>query len=159
MLLDKAVAPLPVRPDALGLPLKYRFGPARDDHAAPSFAELTIAAEGTGLEPFAPVQLRVRRDAGSGDLEIGWIRRTRFGGDGWELAEVPLNEEREAYRLDIYDGLTLARRVHLTSPAYIYSAADQAAEFGGPATDFTIRITQLSAAVGPGYALQETVHV
>ena len=92
-------------------------------------------------------------------LRVRPVRRTRFGGDSWELAEVPLNEEREAYRLDIYDGLSLARRVHLASPAYSYSAADQAAEFGGPATDFTVRITQLSAAVGPGYALQEAVHV
>ena len=68
-------------PMQLGLPLRYRFGPARDDHAAPTLLELTITAEGEGLQPFAPVQLRARRDAGSGDVALAWIRRTRFGGD------------------------------------------------------------------------------
>ena len=61
---------------------------------------------GKGLKPFAPVQLGCGGTRARATCEIGWIRRTRFGGDGWELAEVPLNEEREAYRLEIYDGLT-----------------------------------------------------
>jgi hypothetical protein len=158
VLLNGAVAALPVGPEQLGLPLRYRFGPARDSHAAPTFAELTIAAAGLGLKPFAPVQLRARRD-GSGNVELAWIRRTRFGGVGWELSEVPLNEEREAYRLDIVDGAVLKRRVEPTSPAYVYSAADQAADFGGPASAFTARVVQLSATAGSGYTLQETVNV
>jgi hypothetical protein len=159
VLLDAAAVPLPVEPDQLGLPLTYRFGPARDDHAAPSFAELAITAAGVGLKPFAPVHLRAERDLGSGDVALSWIRRTRFGGDSWELAEVPLNEEREAYRLDIYDGVLFRRRVALSSPQYSYAAADQTADFGGPATDFTVRIAQMSATVGPGFILQEAVHV
>ncbi len=158
MLLNRAVAALPLGSEQLGLPLRYRFGPARDGHAAPTFTELTIAAAGVGLRPFAPVQLRARRN-GSGSIELAWIRRTRFGGVGWELSEVPLNEEREAYRLDILDGATLKRRVEPTSPAYVYSAADQTADFGGPAPAFTARVVQLSATVGPGYALQEIVDV
>ena len=60
VLLDAAVEPLPVRVDQLGLPLRYRFGPARDDHAAPAFLEQTITAEGVGLMPFAPVHLHAR---------------------------------------------------------------------------------------------------
>jgi hypothetical protein len=158
VLLNGAVAALPVGPEQLGLPLRYRFGPARDSHAAPTFAELTIAAAGLGLKPFAPVQLRARRD-GSGNIELAWIRRTRFGGVGWELSEVPLNEEREAYRLDILDGAALRRRVEPTSPAYVYLAADQATDFGGPAPAFTARIAQLSATAGPGFSLQEIVDV
>ena len=104
-------------------------------------SELTIAAEGEGLMPFAPVHLRARRDAASGDIALRWIRRTRFGGDGWELAEVPLNEEREAYRLEILDGATLRRSVELDRRRRLSSTRrpQQAADFGGPATDFTVQ--------------------
>ena len=99
VLLDAAVVPLPMRADQIGLPLRYRIGPVQDDNAAPSFAEIIASAEGIGLQPFAPVHLNARRDFGSGDIALSWIRRTRFGGTPWELAEVPLNEEREAYRV------------------------------------------------------------
>jgi hypothetical protein len=156
VLLDRAALPLPVRADALGLPFRYRFGPARDDHAAPTFRELTVTAEGAGLKPFAPVHLRAMRDAASGDVALSWIRRTRFGGDAFEATEVPLNEEREAYRLDILDGAVLKRRVELTSPAYLYTAAAQLADLGGPVS-FNVRITQLSATAGEGFALEEAV--
>jgi hypothetical protein len=159
VLLNTAVVPLPMPADSIGVPLVYRVGPARDDHAAPTFAELSITAAGIGLKPFAPVHLRAERDLGSGDVQLTWIRRTRFGGDSWELAEVPLNEEREAYRLDIFDGVSLRRRVELPTAEYVYSAAHQTADFGMPASNFTVRIAQLSATIGPGFALEETVHV
>jgi hypothetical protein len=159
VLLDAAVAPLDLRPDQVGTPLRWRFGPARDDHAAPSFAELTVEAEGVGLKPFAPVHLRASREASSGDIALSWIRRTRFGGDGWAAADVPLNEEREAYRLEILDGTTLRRTIETSSPEHSYTAAEQAEDFGGPASAFTARIAQLSAAAGAGHELEEVVHV
>ena len=68
-------------------------------------------------------------------------------------------KKREAYRLDILDGAVLKRRVEPTSPAYLYLAAEQTADFGGPAPAFTARVAQLSATIGPGYALQEIVDV
>ncbi len=116
VLLDGAVTPLPMRADQIGLPLRYRIGPAQDDNAAPSFAEIVATAEGVGLTPFAPVHLKARRDAGSGDIALSWIRRTRFGGTAWELAEVPLNEEREAYRVEILDGIDVLRTVETATP-------------------------------------------
>jgi hypothetical protein len=158
VLLDRAIATLPLNSDQIGLPLSYRIGPARDDHAAPSFAQLTITALGTGLKPFAPVQFRARRNPASGDLLLTWVRRTRFGGTSWELVEVPLNEETEAYRLEILDGAEVVRSVDLNTPSHLYDAAEQAADFGALATEFPVRVAQLSAAVGPGLKLQETVH-
>jgi hypothetical protein len=110
VLLDRAVQPLPVRLDQLGLPLRYRIGPARDDHSAPTFVEQTVAADGRGLFPFAPTQLRWHRQE-TGDIALSWIRRTRFGGVSWELTEVPLNEASEAYRLEILDETTPVRIV------------------------------------------------
>jgi hypothetical protein len=150
VLLDSAITPLPAPADLIGAPLRYRFGPARDDHAAPTFVEQTLAAAGIGLKPFAPAHFSARRDTGSGDIDLAWIRRTRFGGDSWELVEVPLNEEREAYRVEIYDGAILRRSIDLAASAFVYTASDQAADFSGPASDFTVRIAQLSGIAGPG---------
>jgi hypothetical protein len=141
VLLDKAVTVLPVALDALGLSLRYRFGPAEDDHAAPSFAELPVTAEGAGLRPFAPVHLRARRVSGSQDVQLTWVRRTRWGGVGWAMADAPLNEASEAYRLDIMQGPVLRRRVTLASPSYNYHAGLQIADLGG-LTPFTVRISQ-----------------
>ena len=94
----------------------------------------------------------------TGDLGLTWIRRTRFGGTTWELAEVPLNEEREAYRLAILDGETVLRTIDTDAAAFTYTLADQTADFGGPAASFTLRVAQLSAAIGAGLTLEELVH-
>jgi hypothetical protein len=158
VLLNAAVTPLPLSPDEIGLPLLCRFGPAEDDHAAPTFLQATITAEGRGLEPFSPVHLRARRDPATGDVAISWIRRTRIGGDGWG-AEPPLHEEREAYRLDIHDGGAVRRSVEVGAPAYLYGAAEQTADFGALPDALTLGVAQLSAAVGAGTPLLETLHV
>jgi hypothetical protein len=158
VLLDRAVARLPVGVDKLGLPLRYRFGPARDDHAAPTFVELTIAAEGRGLMPFPPAQLRADRTS-SGHVSLSWIRRTRFGGVGWELMEAPLNEATEAYRLKILDGAVVKRSIDLTVPSFLYTSSQQTADFGASATSFNVELAQLSAAVGSGLILEDVVNV
>jgi hypothetical protein len=145
-----------VRGDELGLPLRYRIGPAQDPHSAPSFLETMVTAEGIGLRPFAPAHLRFARED-DGALALAWVRRTRFGGTAWELAEVPLNEEREAYRVEILDGEQVVRSVDTDVPAYLYPLAEQSADFGGAATSFAMRIAQRSAAVGSGFILQGTV--
>jgi hypothetical protein len=74
------------------------------------------------------------------------------------MADVPLQEASEAYRLDILQGAVLRRRVVLPAPTYRYYAALQVADLGG-LTPFTVRISQMSAAVGPGAALTEVVDV
>jgi hypothetical protein len=152
LVLDGAVTPLPVRPDQLGLPLRYRFGPARDDHAAPSFSELTVAAEGLGLRPFAPVHLKARRDPLSGEVRMSWIRRARYGGDSWEMAEAPLCEEVERYLVEVLDGAALKRSFEVTSPIAAYGAAEQTSDWSAPPAMFEWRVRQWSQAVGWGAA-------
>jgi hypothetical protein len=158
VVLDRAVGRLPVTNDKLGLPLRYRFGPARDDHAAPTFVEMTIAAEGRGLKPFAPSQLDAKVFS-SGHIALSWIRRTRFGGVGWEQLEVPLNEASESYRLKILDGVVVKRSVDLTVPSYLYTSSQQSADFGAPPASFNVELAQLSAVVGSGLILKDTIHV
>jgi hypothetical protein len=157
VLLDRAIVTLPLRSDQLGLPLSYRVGPARDDHAAPSFAELTIAAEGFGLKPFAPTHVGGRRDAVSGDIEISWIRRTRIGGDSWEAVEVPLGESAELYEIDILDGMDVVRTLSASAPQAGYSAAEQTADFGSPPSPLDVIAYQVSPEYGRGYGQAATL--
>ncbi|WP_026380590.1 baseplate multidomain protein megatron [Afifella pfennigii] len=157
VLLDRAVYPLPLGLDALGRAHLLRIGPVSDEHAAASFAEISLTPAGRGLKPFAPVHLSARRVAGSGNIAITFIRRTRFAGDSWELAEVPLNEAVEAYRLDILQGGMPVRSVDLTSPAFTYQAGEEIADFGAPQTEIALRLAQLSAVAGPGFAAEAVI--
>ena len=159
VLIDAAVETLPVGAESIGIPLRFRFGPARDDFSGPTFIEQTITAAGRGLKPFSPVHLNAARDDASGDVAVSWIRRTRFGGDSWDSVEVPLNEDAEAYRLEVLDAGTPVRSQVTASPAYLYAAADQIADFGAPQAAYTIRVAQLSATAGAGFTLTETLNV
>ncbi|AWN54704.1 glycoside hydrolase/phage tail family protein [Methylobacterium sp. 17Sr1-1] len=139
------------------LPLAWRWGPLGRPQDDPSFAGATLAFRGVGLRPYAPAQARMVR-AESGDLVLSWIRRTRIDGDPWEQVEVPLAEEAEAYALDVLAGSTVVRTFDLSAPAVTYTAAHQAADFGGPVTSLSVAIHQLSATYGRGAALRATLY-
>ncbi len=121
-------------------------------------AELTATADLTALKPFAPVQPRARRTAGG--IAVSWIRRTRLGGDGWDLAEVGLGEASERYRLVIRDAAGAARRtVETTEPAFLYASAAELADFGSALTAIRFSVVQLSAIAGEGWPLEAELPV
>jgi hypothetical protein len=107
--------------------------------------------EAIGLRPLSPVHLTARWQ--SGDLVLGWIRRTRIGGDSWDQTDVPLAEDAEQYDIEILDGGGAVKRTVSACPAptYIYTAAQIAADFpGGLPSPFRFTVTQLSTAFGRG---------
>jgi hypothetical protein len=94
---------------------------------------------------------------------VTWVRRTRVGGallDG--TGDVPVAEDEERYELVVYDGAepalgpakpdpgVLRTVTDLSSPAFTYTAAMQAADFpsGGPGR---IAVWQISVQVGRGF--------
>ncbi len=105
--------------------------------------------------PWAPAHLRAKR--ASGDVQISWVRRAYKHGDQWGAGDPPLGFGAEAYRLDILDGATLKRSVTVSSPVYVYSAADQTADFGSPPGSLTLRVAQLGDGGAPGLQKQTTV--
>ncbi|MAB08818.1 MAG: host specificity protein [Rhodobacteraceae bacterium] len=121
----------------------YRIGPAQRGYDDPSYVHEVHAFDGNGLRPYRPVHLRAE-PSGSG-VALGWVRRTRIDGDGWELSEVPLGEEAEAYRLRVMQGDTLVRSVDVAAPAWSYDPAQD-----GLSGDYRIEVAQLSARYGPG---------
>jgi hypothetical protein len=83
-------------------------------------------------------------------VALNWIRRTRLDGDGWDIAEVPLGEDGERYELAVLAGGSPVRTVATTQPSWMYSPADEIADFGVAQGEIEIVIAQISAVVGKG---------
>jgi hypothetical protein len=90
----------------------------------------SLEIEGRALQPPSPVHLTAR-ETGAGDLEIGWVRRSRQGWAWLSGSEAPLGEESERYRLAIA-GAGFERVVELSAAPYLYTAAVRSADGAGP---------------------------
>lgn len=122
------------------------------------------------LKPYAVVNHKAILD-GSNNITISWLRRTRIGGELKDyVGLVPINEDSEEYEIEIFSGPTdtsptgtLVRTVTglgSSGPEYTYSAADQATDgFSVPLTEITVKIYQISAQVGRGFAVEKTIEV
>ena len=154
ILLNAAVVQPDMTLNEAGISATWRLGPAQFDYGHPSYLELTYAGQLKSLRPLRPAQIRMA--AAAGGSNISWIRRTRTDGDLWELAEVPLGEATEQYRLEIYAGTLLKRSLVLSAPNYFYSSADFTADFGGSPAAVKLRVAQISATVGAGDILERT---
>ena len=107
------------------------------------------------MRPLAPVHPRGVRSAG--DLKLRWIRRTRIGGDSWNVVEVPLGEAGERYEVDILDGATVVRTLSTDVPEVTYPLSAQIEDFGLAQTQVAVRVHQMSAVVGRGWGLEAWV--
>ncbi len=156
VVLDTALAPLPIAEADLGLPWNWRIGPAARSVSDASYTELAFTPAGRGLVPFAPVHTGQpwRTARSPGDLTIRWTRRSRaLVADAWEQVEVPLAEDLESYDVQILDGAAVKRTLTSTTTSVLYTAAQQTADWGaplGPGQTLAIRIYQLSNRLGRG---------
>jgi hypothetical protein len=119
---------------------------------------VTKTTRGRAEKPYAPAQVAGTRDGGD-NLTITWVRRTRIGGE-WlgGTGTVPVSEASEAYEVEVLNGSSVVRTITgLTSPTTTYSAANQTTDFGAPQSSVSIRVYQISAAVGRGIAAEATI--
>jgi hypothetical protein len=149
VLLDGRLTAVDVAADWLGDSLVLRaYAGATDPTGVPFTATIGLDP----VLPLAPVHLSAARAPGSGDVSLGWMRRSRADSGGWALADVPLEHAPEAYRVTILDGATEIRVIEAAGPAATYTAAQQSADWGSPPDSFAYRVAQLSAASGAGHA-------
>ncbi|WEK02771.1 MAG: glycoside hydrolase/phage tail family protein [Candidatus Devosia phytovorans] len=149
VVLDRRDAGLPVETQWLGESRDLRiYAGARDVEGSDLALELGLDP----VLPLPPVHLRARRVGG--DVALRWIRRSRADGDGWGVAESPLEHVPERYAVTIRNGATVLRSFESAAPAATYSAAQQVADFGGPADNFTFTVAQVSPVFGPGDVAQ-----
>ena len=134
----------------IGLPRSYKgitFGATLTSATAQN-----LTYSGVALKPYNPVHITGSRD-GSSNLTISWVRRTRMGGAWQDAVDAALSESSEAYEVEILNGSSVVRTLSgLSSPTASYSAVDQTTDFGSPQSSVDVRVYQLSAVVGRGYA-------
>ena len=156
VVLDSAVAPLPISEADLGLPWNWRVGPASRAVSDETYVAASFTPEGAGLRPFsvAHIEQPWRTSRNPGDLTIRWTRRSRsLAADTWGIGDVPLAEDSEAYEVEIRDGAAIKRTLAATTTTAFYTAAQQIADWGtllGPGNSLDLRIYQLSALIGRG---------
>jgi len=159
VLLNGALAPLPLSVAEKDTDITLRAGPAGRDMTDATWTEVTAPYRGRAARPFAPVHLRGVRDAETGDLHLSWIRRTRTGGDAWTETEPPLGEAFERYRVEILDAAGgVARAMEVVATTATWTAAQQAEDFpGGVPWPVTVRVAQIGETYGPGAWAVEVV--
>ena len=158
VVLDTALAPLPIAEADLGLDWNWRVGPASRPVSDDSYLAETFTPRGIGLRPFAPVHVEQpwRRARSPGDLTIRWIRRDRsLAADSWNAVEIPMSEAGESWRVEILNGAVVKRSLTTVTASVVYTAAQQSADWGAPlapGASLDIRIAQIGQAFGAGAA-------
>jgi GTA TIM-barrel-like domain/Putative phage tail protein len=155
VVLDGGINELANTSDYLNRKTLYRLSAEGRDHADAQAVQFEATAGASALMPLSPVHIRARRKADG--IHLSWIRRTRFGGDSWEIAEVPLNEEFEAYQLEILNNADVKRSLTVSAPSALYSTAHEIADFGTTQANLKLRLCQISAVVGPGFVRKANI--
>jgi hypothetical protein len=147
VVLDAGKTQLDLPSASIGLERTYRVGPASRPVSDPIFVGESHAFKGNGLRPFAPAHLRGKTQD-NGDIQLSWIRRTRVGGDSWSVPEIPLGEDVELYRLDVYSDGEWVHGEDLTQSDWTYPVALQSSH--GLTGIVEVRVAQVSALYGVG---------
>jgi hypothetical protein len=141
------LTPLNVTDSLAATPIVYRWGPGPYPQTDVTYQQGTRSGKRIGLRPYSPCNVKIHRKT-TNDLVLAWQRRTRFNGDAWAIGDVPLNEEFEQYKVQIYNGVTLVREAVTTTPTYTYTTANQVLDFGANQTALDLRIQQFGPAYG-----------
>lgn len=161
VLLEADALDAPLLPhEARGAPRLARLQPR--NRAFDGLPRLPRVFTGRAERPYAPVHLRGGRDAGTGDLLLSWIRRTRVGGGLMPgTGAVPLGETAEAYEVDVLadDRSSVLRTIAAAAPAAAYTAAMQLQDTGGAGLRgaVPVRVYQISGRVGRGIPAEATL--
>ncbi len=147
VLMDGAPEQIELALAARGLDRYYRIAASQVPLDDPAVVARVAAFDGIGLRPYRPVHLRAAEGPG-GTITATWVRRTRIDGDGWLGQDVPLGEDREAYLVRVRLGGAVVREATVASSAWVYPAAQRAAD--GTGAGFDLEVAQVSDRFGPG---------
>jgi hypothetical protein len=157
VMVDDALVPLAQGLGRLGVTQHFRIGPQKRDYADGSYLAFDATPGALSLRPYAPVRATARRN-GEG-VRIFFLRRTRRNGDNWEGLEVPLGEDSEVYVVDVLSGDDVKRSLSSNTTSVLYLPQQEIADFGAPQTSLSLRIAQVSPAVGRGFDLRVTIPI
>lgn len=152
------VAAIAMSSGTIGLSYLYRGITVERDISTDS--NRAFAYQGVNLKPLSPIALTGNIDPSINDWTLTWIRRTRDGGEWRDNVDASLGEASESYAIDVFaDGsyTTVKRTITASTPSCAYSSADQVTDFGSNQTTLYLKIYQMSATVGRGYPLTQSI--
>jgi hypothetical protein len=100
--------------------------------------------------PLAPVHLRGVRTVDG--VRLTWVRRGRVEADGWDDADIPLDETSERYRVEVLLIDVVVRTMEVSDASCLYAADAEVADFGMAQHTLSVRVRQLGRAVPLGIA-------
>jgi hypothetical protein len=151
------VAAIAVSSSSIGLQRLYRGITVGRDISTDVDRAFTYQA--VNVRPLSPIELTGHREA-SGNWALRWVRRTRGVAEMRDYVDADLGETSEAYQVDIFaDGSYAARKrtLSVATSAAAYSNAEQVSDFGSAQATLYLKVYQMSAAVGRGYALTQSL--
>lgn len=146
VILDDALRSMGIGAEEAGLTLNWlaEAGGSGGGRSGPRSFVGGIRAE----TPLSPVHLRAEREVDG--IRLRWVRRSRIDADAWAGADVPLDEDVEAYAVEILDGAATTRTLTSAVPDVLYTNAMEAADFGAPQAAIGFRVRQLGSKVALG---------
>jgi len=147
ILFDGGVQSIGLTSSEIGLELNWRIGAAGKSFSDEYFDTVKATGGLQGLRPLSPVHLKAER-LGNGDLSLNWIRRGRIDADSWMGADIPLGEDGENYRVEVWQAGVRVRNAEAPTASWTYPSGTRLAEVG--TSPFEIRIAMLSPRVGAG---------
>lgn len=118
--------------------------------------EQSFQYKACNLKPLSPVHLKSRRDD-NGNIHITWVRRARTDNDWRDHVDVPLDEQIEAYEIDIIKNKRTIRTIITNVPFTTYTHTQQHSDFGSRADHVDICVYQISQYVGRGYGVKARI--
>ncbi|WP_294395361.1 phage tail protein [uncultured Sphingomonas sp.] len=135
----RTLLPIPVPLSSLGATLTVSAQASGDGGAD---IQAACPIEGLALRSPRPVQLAIRRLA-DGTLRIAWTRRSRLGWAWLDGGDVPLAEDREAYRLVLSLPGNRERVIELAEPRHDYAPDAQRDDGVGRGTAIGVAVRQI----------------
>lgn len=148
MLSAGTIARVPLDPAAVNLEMAYRVDAIGQPVQQSSF---NFTGRGAALRPFSPVHVEAVKEDND-DWSFSWFRRDRLATD----IDIPMSEALEDYEVDVMRDGDVIRTISVLTKSAVYTAAQQATDFGSTQTSITVRVYQISQAVGRSYPIEVT---
>lgn len=150
VVLDEAITRIQLPKRLLNVEQHFRIGPAKEPIGSESVVHDIASFSGASLRPFSVCHLAGERSPQFSHV-FRWIRRTRLDGDGWSVADVPLNEETEQYLITITDTSGQLKLTRLLSEPFFELTQDSRVALGITGI-YCLSVSQVSSWYGPGPA-------